>query len=467
MTNNTQMTKSLPALMLACMCAAPCFAAIELVAPASDATVALVPDAQKKVMALPTLEERLALFAEDRVHGKVIRPDKLWRKAQPLVLKWRATDGEPGPWKVEVGKSPDLSDARIWYIGVSKIDKATGREVGGRKGDGKCRELSYALPRANLEVGRGYYWRVTSRSRCGFHCSPRHGCMESRRVVKSAVGRFRTEDLAPRWIEIDGSVGNFRDFGGRRTADGRRVRQGMAYRGQGLNDNSVTGEEPGRSRLTVNDVGYLVRDLGIKTDLDLRGFGETAGMTASPLGPGVKFIQHPSQCYNRIFTDQGREAMAKNFRVFCDRANYPIYFHCIGGADRTGALAYVLNGVLGVERRELETDWESTFYPNIPFRDAAGNLAWNSELHFENGFSRYGGEGDSWNRRIELYLMDCGVTEREIAAFREIMLEPAGDIRDDVALSRAEDGLGHVPAPVASMSAAPLNNCGNEQPLQF
>ncbi|MBQ2631043.1 MAG: hypothetical protein IJG13_15315, partial [Kiritimatiellae bacterium] len=54
---------------------------------------------------------------------------------------------------------------------------------------------------------------------------------------------------------------------------------------------------------------------------------------------------------------------------------------------------------------------------------AKGNLVWNSELHFKNGFAKYGNEGDSWTRRIELYLLACGVTEDEIAAFRAIMLE--------------------------------------------
>ena len=100
------------------------------------------------------------------------------------------------------------------------------------------------MPRAKLEVARPYWWRVTGR------------CVRNQQwhLVPSETASFATEDRAPRWIEVEGRVGNFRDFGGRRTADGRRVRQGMAYRGQGLNDNSVTGEEPGRNRLTTEDV---------------------------------------------------------------------------------------------------------------------------------------------------------------------------------------------------------------------
>ena len=411
--------------VLAWLCAMPAQAAVELLSPVGGETVAIVPEAQKKVMSLPTLDERLQFFAYDRAHGKVIRHDKLWRKAQPLVLKWRSDSGEAGPWKVEIGTDPDLADARRWYFSTSKADKATGRETGGQGDGARSADVSYTVPRANLEIAREYYWRVTCRGRCGFGCGPKHGCESSRRVVSSSIGSFRTEDVAPRWIEIDGHVGNFRDFGGRKTADGRRVRQSMVYRGQGLNSNSETGEDPGRNRLTMEDVKYLTGVLGIRTDLDLRGDGELAGMQESPLGPGVKFLNNSSQCYKGIFTDKGKSVMAKNFRVFCDRKNYPIYFHCIGGADRTGSLAYVLNGVLGVDRRELETDWESTFYPNIPDANPDPDF-WCRESHFNDGFEKYGKDGDSWNRRIELYLLDCGVTEDEIETFRSIMLEPGG-----------------------------------------
>ena len=124
-------------------------------------------------------------------------------------------------------------------------------------------------------------------------------------------------------------------------------------------------------------------------------------------------------------SSSGMKTMAENFRVFCDEKNYPIYFHCIGGADRTGSLAYVLNGILGVDRHDLETDWESTFYPTLPEmrKDYTGPSYWCGENHFNDGFAKYGDASTSWNDRIELYLLDCGVTKEEIAKFRSIMLE--------------------------------------------
>ena len=119
-------------------------------APIDGATVALVPDAQKKVMSLPTLAERLGLLDED----KTICVGDPWRKSVPFVLKWRATEGERAPWKVEIGKAPDLSDARTWFVG--------GKECNTK--DGEC---SYAVPMANLEIAREYHWRITGSASCG------------------------------------------------------------------------------------------------------------------------------------------------------------------------------------------------------------------------------------------------------------------------------------------------------------
>lgn len=397
-------------------------AAIVPVSPVTGKTIQLVPDAQKKLMNMPTYKERLEFLQWDRANGKKVRHDPNWRKALPVVLEWKATAGEKGPWKILIGKKPDLSDARVWFKAVKETDKATGRESGK---DQSQKNEKYEVPYANLEINTTYYWRVCTRGYCGWGCNPKHGCEACKKVCESEIASFKTEDFAPRWMAIEGRVGNMRDLGGRKTVDGRRVKQGMIYRGQGLNDNSTTGEIRGRNRLTAADVEYMTGTLGIKTDLDQRSPGEVADMTASPLGPSVKWIHNSSSCYAGIFLEDGKKAMAKNFRVFCDPANYPIYFHCIGGADRAGSLAYTLNGILGVERHLLNTDWESTFYPTLPEMrsDYKDHTFWCGEWHFDDGFAKYGDANTSWNKRIELYLLDCGVTMEEIEKFRSIMLE--------------------------------------------
>ena len=428
--------KKLMTLTGLCLTTAVLSGAIFPLSPSEGETIARVPDAQKCVMNVPTLEERIKLLQEDRKLDKVLNRDKFWRKACPLVLKLRATAGENGPWKVLIGKKPDLSDARIWYVKTLEPDAETGHEI--ESGTTQV-VVKVEIPMSNLEIGMRYYWKVVCRGRCGWACDPKHGCVERSKVAETSIASFVTEDFAPRWIGIEGRVGNMRDLGGRIGVGGRRLRQGLVFRGEGLNDNSLTGETKGRNRLMVEDVSYLVETLGIRTDLDLRSHAETADMTVSPMGPAVRFVHIPTESYREIFKPKGMKMMARAFRIFCDRANYPVYFHCIAGADRTGALAYMLNGALGVSRHEAETDWESTFYPRIP--DEKPDLDfWCRESHFNDGLAKYGDANASWNDRVVLYLKDCGVTDEEIARVREIMLEECEERLSDF---RTEENVLH------------------------
>ena len=398
------------------MIGATALAAIVLVAPQNGARVPTLPQSQKAVLAQSTKDERRTVGAS--------YPKGPWGVSAPLVLKWRATAGEGGSWKIRVGTSPDLKDGADYWIFFFDIEPDQ---------DGT---YSYEVSRANLELGRRYWWRVWSNVKCakwtcGAATDP-NGCPcgATGPAPASAVGTFVTEDIPPRWIAIEGRTKNIRDLGGWRTRDGRRVRQGMAFRGEALNDNSVNGEVVGRNRLTFEDATYLTKTLGIRTDLDLRTKREISTMTQSPLGPGVAFIHRSAPAYKEIFTSEGMKVMAENFRVFCDEKNYPIFFHCIGGADRTGSLAYVLNGVLGVDRTDLERDWESTFYPDIPNvvtndtgKPFINGTYWRSSQHFDDGFAKYAAPGDTLRDRIERYLLACGVTKEEIAKVRALMLE--------------------------------------------
>ena len=412
-------------------------AALVPLSPVGGAVVEMLPESQKAVFAGATQGERAAIAARLQ--------DGKWREAAPLVLEWLATDGESWPWKIRIAKDETLTDGiDVW---VSEQDAETVACDGGMK-------FRHVVARANLESGQTYWWKVWGNVKCSeWSCGStmREGgceCGKSPKASESPVASFATAADVPRWIALEGRTKNVRDLGGWRTADGRRVRQGMAFRGQALNDNSPNGETIGRNRLTVEDVKYLTKTLGIKTDLDLRWPMELAGMTTSPLGDGVRFVNNDRTAnYADIFKPQGKKAMAANFRVFCDKSNYPIYFHCIHGADRTGSLAYVLNGILGVSKDDLERDWESTFYPEVRDGKPDDPLSWCSTLRLDEGFAKYAKEGDSLKDRIEAYLADCGVTPDEISSFRKIMLEgkePAPIVRVRISQDAALEANGVV-----------------------
>ena len=389
-------------------------AALVPLSPVGGAAVEMLPESQKAVFAGATQSERAAIAAGLK-KGK-------WREAAPLVLEWLATDGESWPWKIRIAKDDTLADGvDVW---VSEQDAKSVACDGGNK-------FRHVVVRANLESGQTYWWKVWGnvkcrRSSCGGSTMREGGCEcgKSPKASESPVASFATASDAPRWIALEGRTRNVRDLGRWRTLDGRRVRQGMAFRGQGLNDNSPNGDTVGRNRLTVEDVKYLTKTLGIKTDLELRWPVELAGMSVSPLGDSVRFVNNDRTAdYAAIFEAHGMRTMAANFRGFCDESNYPIYFHCIAGADRTGTLAYVLNGILGVSKEDLERDWESTFYPKVPGGKPGDPFFYRSTARLDEGFAKYARDGDSLKDRIEAYLADCGVTPDEISRFRKIMLE--------------------------------------------
>ena len=47
---------------------------------------------------------------------------------------------------------------------------------------------------------------------------------------------------------------------------------------------------------------------------------------------------------------------------------YPAVFHCAAGADRTGTLAFLISGLLGVSRDDLTKDFELTSFSDFGLR---------------------------------------------------------------------------------------------------
>ena len=176
---------------------------------------------------------------------------------------------------------------------------------------------------------------------------------------------------------------------------------------------------PGATRINDENRAFWLGTLGVRTDIDLRSDGEVRGMEGSPLGPTVAWVNVSSSAYAGMQDKGGRAQFAKVFRVFLDPANYPIDFHCIAGQDRTGAVAFILNALLGVEEEELWLDWEATAF-------------WNPSPHFNHaklfdhlvrGFDRW--PGGTIRERVEAYVRSLGFTDDDIATLRGILLEPA------------------------------------------
>ena len=288
-------------------------APLEIVSPKEGATVPTLTADMKAYLAQPRAE-RVKQFADPAERKRIA---KFGDRPQKTLLSWTCT--------------LPAATGTVWSVKVRRAKD--GKVVFTEKTHKTSLEID------NLEIACDYKWRVKGVAADG--------------AQLRAEGTFRTEDIAPRLIHLS-RVHNMRDLGGRVGLNGRRVRQGIVYRSAGLNANarkskSKDGMVPGAVTLTDKSRAYAKDVLGIRTDLDLRSDKECFGMTGSPLGPEVKWIKISSSAYSGMAKDSGKSAFTQVFRVFLDEKNYPIDFHCIAGADRTGSLAFILNGLLGVD----------------------------------------------------------------------------------------------------------------------
>ena len=127
----------------------------------------------------------------------------------------------------------------------------------------------------------------------------------------------------------------------------------------------------------------------------------------------------PWSLYQWVAGDEEKAMFAKIFRLLLDKDNLPAIVHCIEGQDRTGTLCFLLQGLLGVSDDDKLRDWECTGFAN-------DHWGFRHESRIDP-FLKYLATlpGETVNERCEAYARSCGVTDAELAAWRDLMLEPA------------------------------------------
>ena len=249
------------------------------------------------------------------------------------------------------------------------------------------------------------------------------------RGYASVRWRAAREGESSRWRRMDGVL-NVRDLGGLKGLGGKTVVTGMVFRSAQFNSSApyriVTNEHNKVVReyygscsptMTSEQAEAARRAFGFRTDLDLRATGQCRGMKGSPLGDGVRFVNVPASNYAGIFKGEGAKLMADELRVFADEKNYPIIFHCVKGADRTGSLAFILHALLGVSAEDRLLDWELTAFsnPNPKFAHA------DRYDKMVKCLAEFPGETDA--EKAAAYARSIGLSDGEIAKIREILLK--------------------------------------------
>lgn len=298
---------------------------------------------------------------------------------KPVTLNWTAEEGALY-YNVAISKSKDMSNADTYMT------------------------FTNLLTVEDLFSGTDYFYQITAKY--------------PEKLVKSCIFTFRTKAVA-RTISIEGMT-NTRDMGGYYVENGaKRIKQGMVYRGAKIEDATEAGKQK------------MLYEYGIKTDLDLRG-----EVAESPLGESVNFVNVSGPYYiggdgidslkdsNKAhWSGTYREALIKEIKTFANPENYPIYVHCSLGRDRTGTICFLINALCGVGEMDLYMDYELSFMSVMGNIDGQNprNMVGGGFTNLYNYIKNYG--TGTMAENTEKFMLDIGITQAEIDAIREIMIE--------------------------------------------
>ena len=296
-------------------------------------------------------------------------------------------------WEGEVEKS-------VLQIACRADFKNPVRQIEGKGRKLKNGRIRFRAKIVNLEHGRKYFWRAA------------HG------KKFSEVRTFTTADEQPRWISVP-NVTNVRDLGGWKTASGKRIRQGMLFRG-GQFAPSWT-NQPGGSKITAAGRKVLLEGLKIQTELDLRGGKDKGALPGIPryeLIPFSAYATWGGPQGEGIFSMEQRKQVKKIFELLADPSAYPLYFHCQGGGDRTGTLAFLLETMLGVNEADCLNDYELSNL-SVSGERSRFSEVWVKFMEKLETFA----PGTSRQAQVCGFLRECGVADDLQEKIRSILLE--------------------------------------------
>jgi protein-tyrosine phosphatase len=232
---------------------------------------------------------------------------------------------------------------------------------------------------------------------------------------------------------------NVRDLGGLPAGPGHHTATGRILRGELL------------PTLLEQDVEILIREVGLRTVVDLRTRGEVrhqagrwlehdvawvncpfrlGGLAPVP-GPGADFV-----AAYLSFLEGGPRAVLLAAETLMNPDHHPGLFHCAAGKDRTGVLSALLLDVLGVPHEVIAEDYALTsltlarVFDRLvqiePYRRTlADAVVADHEPHaatmraFLEALHRRHGGSEAW-------LLGQGIAPSLLERYRETMVVPEG-----------------------------------------
>ena len=218
-------------------------------------------------------------------------------------------------------------------------------------------------------------------------------------------GSFKTEGQV-RTLNIT-DMSNFRDLGGWSLPNGRHIRYDKLFRS-------------GDPELDITPEGLdeLLNILHIGVELDFGDYSDS-----SPAEDFLEFVH--GEDYQIVQYAPGLQKTSNQYKncfakiVSSLRQGKKVLMHCTCGADRTGTLVFMLEGLLGMSESDIAKDYELTnFFLRKRFRSPQGVGYYGLVDYVKKNFS-----GNTLNEKIQQMALSFGISQKDIDDFRELMTE--------------------------------------------
>jgi protein-tyrosine phosphatase len=245
-------------------------------------------------------------------------------------------------------------------------------------------------------------------------------------------------------MSVEGAL-NFREVVGLPAEGGRRIAAGRLYRSDTL------------QFLTRDDVTWLVRDVGLRSVIDLRldyelqveGFGLPGSSDVAHhhlpfrvdgtqgTGDATPILQaaDPMVPHYLGYLRTMPESVTGVIRILGDPERVPVLIHCAAGKDRTGVAVAVALSVAGVSHEDIAQEYGRN-PDRVPlvmerlrsmesYGDSIDRLPPEAHLTDPEFMRRFLAAVDEMYGGVVGYLQRHGVTDDELQRVRDALTEPA------------------------------------------
>ena len=296
-------------------------------------------------------------------------------------------------WNYELPEGKEVDHYSVIY--GQKRDLSDGYRVDGNNED----TISFN----NAFLGRNYYQLIATFT---------DGSTE-----EGPIRRLEVNSSYPRNLTIEGMT-NCRDIGGRKLPDGRRIKQGLIYRTSGKNQNGS---------LTEKTKEEMVNHLGVKNEINLAGDSSSYNLKLEGTNLITACRMDTSSTGGFHHFSRNAEAVKNFFYFIANEENYPLFYHCKIGTDRTGLCTVLLHGLLGMSLNDIYQDYLFSNFGKIGEKRGIGTGDSHDMLKYIDDILTF--SGVTFQDKVYNLLLAIDVSKETLDTVRSNLIEETGITR--------------------------------------